>query len=228
MQAYERLGKMWISATDPLDHSTINIRVDSVRQEAFSPFLAAAAVVTFSTVRGELTLEQLESSTPQPYSTEDGEREVILLTDFGDGANPVVLFDRIAPGIIQIACQRRKPMSYQAYVKHMSLKRLGDALFTDRETGVSPTGRLAVWNVTFVRHYGLVNDLFAVTDSQALYLFGQMARGDTLPGGAYEFPEGFRLKAPVLHDSFLAMQHAVLEAAIENDELAKVKQYLIQ
>lgn len=221
MLSVKRLGKCWAAVENPDTREILNIRIDSMRQEISNPVQHSGLVVSFSTIVGDATLEQLEFSSPTPWE-QDGEREVAFVINQSDGVNPVRLFDMIVPMLARIVMGGHKAMVYSKYQRYRARTDFRSLSYmVDQGSGT------AVWDFVHVREYGLQDKLFSIVDEYARYRVGKLEEGEILPWEYYTFPEGFGLECEITFTTYLETLRVLLAKAVTDDESDLVKAYRV-
>lgn len=226
MQKINRAGGCWINTVDPVTNEVVNIHIDNMRQETIDPFSPSAVVVSFSQFRTQevVELNDLSKAKAVPFVFQD-ERELVLMLDMASGANSVKLFQRVAQVVALIAIEKHKPMTYKAYRTYLEQQQSKGLDYLCHEDEEEPAEQPAVWGVVFVREYGLVNGLFAITREYAAHFAGYKLKEEVYPGSLYQFPENYVLETDVSATDFVGVLRVLLDQVMANGSLIKADKY---
>ena len=234
MLEHIRASGLWFYVLDKEKNQQINMRLSAVRQEMVCPLVDPVVVVSFGSfivpLKGDGTPPtEADASKCTPYTTADGDTEIIMLFEPAVGTNPALLFERCATVVTEVLLGGHRPMSYLAYKEYQSsLNKVAGSKLQVSDDG-SPTGQVGVWDVRFTRTFGVGEDrLFSKLSSLATYRAGYVNAGVENIGGLYNFPTGFELTSSVEGVDFLEVMTNLLAAVKVNGTLAQVESYRIR
>ena len=231
MLKIHRAGAGWFTTIDPSNGEQVCIHIDALRQEARSGIDASAYVVAMSSFRrkapvdGEvvkITDDDLKKAKQYKFKNDT---EIVFLMDYDAGANPARIFDRLTGILANVILGLHEPMDYSSYLKHLGFEGKLKGSYTYGPMTQSPTNMVAVWDMIFMRVYGIEDGLFSILQTKATLLAGWMGSSEVVPGGLYNFPEGFRLETDVESADYLAVLQQCLDKAMNGDFAARVEKY---
>lgn len=235
MITVNRLGNAWANITDPKTGEAINLHLDSLKQVVDDPLNPTQFVITFSHYRRKAYGEDevmkptdAEIKGATKFVASDGSNEMVLLMNFSYGSNATTLFDTIIYTLFQIVLGNHDHMAYSDYVAYNKTHPRYGKTYLAKEDATSPTGRVAVWNVHYVRTYGVVDGLFSITSAKAEYRFGYMGGQEVTPGGIYNFPASFKLTRSIEGTDFIDVLSNLLDAAAVSEDRATTEPYWVR
>lgn len=228
-----RLGNAWVSFDDPITGGVVCLHIDSLRQEASDPLMPACAVVEFSSFTrpawGEeekMVVDAQQAKKAVKFKLDD-ETQIAILVAVSDGASPANLFEMVAQIAARIVLGQHQPMDYKAYKAYLKTSPRYGKTYMVRPYPASPTGRMAVWDVVFIREFGIEDGLFVTTKEYAEYRAGFMGGAETFPGGLYQFPKDFKTSRQVTGHDFLDVLTNLISFEDHEADLAQAESYRV-
>lgn len=214
-----RLADGWVEFADK-QGNVRRFHLDSCRQEVDDPLLSGAIVFEFS-------YKDLQTGSHVKYQTPAGEREVIVLTAMADGNNTAYLLDMISMVIARIILGEHQALGYSGYQNYLRTSPRRGRTSMTANNPASPTGKIGVWDVKFVRKYGFVDGSFSIVSSNMEYRMGYIASVSKTPGSLYRFPADFKITRAAQGHDFIDMMSNLLFAGDFQSDLATTEQYRI-
>ena len=235
MQNYSRVGGSWFTTVDTEKKLQFNLHLDKVRQVMVNALVTPVFVIEgsyFTTPYedGAVTYVPTDADLKKltPF-TLDGETEMVIIIDSSAGKNPVVAFESIATICVEMVLGKHRAMTYKSYLAFQAGRgnTKPGSLYLDDAS--SPTGRIAVWDVTFTRTYGTdKNGLYAILSEQAKYRAGYMGSVETAPGKSYNVPKDFYLYANVTGTDYLHVLQNLLTHVQNSSDLATTEVFWVK